>query len=153
MENAKFLVDGLLDYCGIEREDTADSEKILLSIDDETAVFLALEGSLVHLSSVLDEAPDSKDFYFSLLTENFTNATDTGYYRYAIEPDSRSIIISLSINTDGLGQTEFIDYFKLFLENSEKWTAALNRQTPEIPDGQDDAGTMQPDPSDMLHRV
>ena len=153
MANASYLVGGLLDYCGIERDGLSESGRILLTVDEETAVFLAPEGNLVHLSSVLDEAPDDKEFYFNLLTENFRNATDTGYYRYAIDPDSHSFIISLSINTDGLGQSEFIEYFKLFLENSEKWSAAMNRQTPEIPDGQEDAGALQADPSGMLHRV
>ena len=153
MANAKHLVDGLLDYCGIERDGDSDSEKMLLTIDAETAVFLALEGDLVHLSGVLDEAPDDKDFYFTLLTENFRNATDTGYYRYAIDPDSRSFIISLTINTDGLGQSEFIDYFKLFIENSENWAAAMGRKTFDIPDGQEDASTNQPDPSGVFQRV
>ena len=153
LTNTRNLVDGLLDYCGIERDESDDSDRMLLTIDAESAVFLALEGSLVHLSCVLDEAPDSKDFYFGVLTENFRNATDTGYYRYAIEPESRSFIVSVSINTDGLEQSEFIDCFNLFLENSEQWADAMNRAEPAIADRQKDPGAPREDPTSMLHRV
>ena len=126
---------------------------MLLTIDSETAVFLTTEGSLVHLSGVLDEAPDSKEFYYSLLTENFKNSSDTGYYRYAIDPDSRSFIISLTVNTERLEQSEFIDYFKLFIENSEKWVTAMNRNTYDLPNKQDIGSVRQSIPERNFPRV
>ena len=126
---------------------------MLLTIDSETAVFLTTEGNLVHLSGVLDEAPDSKEFYYSLLTENFKNSSDTGYYRYAIDPDSRSFIISLTVNTERLEQSEFIDYFKLFIENSEKWVTAMNRNTHDLPNKQDIGSVRQSIPERNFPRV
>ena len=153
MANAKHLVNGLLNYCGIESDSISDSEKVLLSIDSETVVFLAVEGNLIHLNGVLDEAPDSKGFYYSVLTENFRNTNDTGYYRYAIDPDSRSFIVSLTLNSDTLGQSEFIDYFKLFIENSEQWTVAINQETRGVSGERESEGPIQQSPAGLSHRV
>lgn len=153
MSTSQQFVDGLLDYCGIEHGGVSASEKMLISIDAETAVFVSLEGNLVHLSGVLDEAPESKTFYYQLLTENFKNATDTGYYRYAIDPDSRALIVSLTIRTDDLTQSRFIDYVGLFVERIEKWTAAIAGKEHDDATAGESEEQVLPESVNLLDRV
>ena len=153
LANAKHFVDGLLDYCGIERDGVSDSEKMLLTIDAETAVFLALEGNLVHLSGVLDDGAGQQGFLFHPADGKFQECNRHGILPLRHRPGQPFVYHFLTINTDGLGQSEFIDYFRLFIENSEQWAAAMGRKAFDIPDGQEDAGSNQPDPSGILQRV
>ena len=141
LTNAYSLVEGLLDYCGIESDGFRENGKLLLTIDSEQVVFVVVEDSQIHLSAVLDEMPEREDLYLRLLTENFKNVIDPGYYHYAVEPESRSLIISLSVNTAQVDQAKFIDYFKLFLDQVDRWTRALYLQDVDFAtwEGQDSA--------------
>lgn len=119
------LVEGLLDYCGIDGDGLREDGRLLLTVDAEMALFIVVQGQLIHLSAVLDEAPGQADFYLRLLLENFKNVSDPQYYRYALEPDSKALVISLSLDAAQLDQARFIDCFKLLLEHVERWTRAL----------------------------
>ena len=119
------LVEGLLEYCGIDSDGLREDGRVLLTVDSEMAIFIVVQDGLVHLSAVLDELPEQPDLYLRLLTENFRNVSDPQYYRYAVEPDSKSLIICLSLNSTHLQPAKFIDYFKLFLQRIEQWTRVL----------------------------
>ena len=123
--DAYSLVEGLLEYCGIEGDGFREDGRLLLTVDAEMAIFIVVEDGLIHLSAVLDEAPEQPSLYLRLLTENFKNVGDPQYYRYAVEPESNSLIMCLSLNAAQLAQAKFIDYFKLFLERIDQWTRAL----------------------------
>lgn len=151
--DAYSLVEGLLEYCGIEGDGFREDGRLLMTVDSEMAIFIVVEDGLIHLSAVLDEAPDQPDLYLRLLTENFKNVGDPQYYRYAVEPESKSLIICLSLHSARLTQAKFIDYFKLLLEHIDRWTRALYLGNADFmaPEPQDAPAPDQPGQAEQDH--
>lgn len=149
--DAYSLVEGLLEYCGIEGEGFREDGRLLMTVDSEMAIFIVAEDGMVHLSAVLDEAPERPDLYLRLLTENFRNVGDSQYYRYALEPDSKSLVICLSLRSARLTQAKFIDYFKLLLEHVERWTRALYLDNADFmaPERPDEAAPPRPEQAEQ----
>ena len=130
--NARFLVEGLLQHCGIDGSDLQDDNKILLSIDEETALFVVIDGSLINLVGVLGPMPDAPEFARKLLAANFDSCLGADY-RYAIEPGSGDLLLSLTLESLGLEVGEFIAVFEQFVRRSEAWNRQLQLENPEIP--------------------
>ena len=149
--DAYSLVEGLLEYCGIEGDGFREDGRLLMTVDEEMAIFIVVKDGLIHLSAVLDEAPDRADLYLRLLTENFKNVSDPQYYRYALEPESKSLIICLSLHSAQLTGAKFIDYFKLLLDHVDQWTRALYPGNADFmaPDLQDADAPDEPGPAEQ----
>ena len=131
--NAVYLVRSLLDYCGIDAAGLEEENKALLSIDYDTTVFIVIESSLIHLIAPLGGAPRSEAFYLNLLNENFSNCTRADY-NYAIDPGSGELLMSRTIQGDGLEAGGLIQAFEDFVRYAEAWAASLLAGNENIPD-------------------
>ena len=124
-KNALHLVESLLCYCGI---DTAsfddDSDKVVLTLDDETVLFVVVDGQLIHLLSILGPASTDAGLLKKLLQESFLSCMSQGY-RFAIEPASGELLISLGVQSWNLQPGDFIQYFEEFVKTSEHWMRRL----------------------------
>lgn len=131
--NAVYLVRSLLEYCGIDADGLEEENKALLSIDYNTTVFIVIENSLIHLISTLGSAPRSETFYLNLLEENFGNCTRAAC-NYAIDPGSGELLMSRTVQGDGLETGGMVQAFEDFVSYSEAWAASLLAGNENIPD-------------------
>ena len=119
------LVHALLQYCDIDSGGLDEEDKILLSIDGKATFLIHVEGGLVHFTGFLGQAADTKKFYLGLLQENFKSCSGMEGYRYAIDPETGDMVMSLTIRSEGLSQAGFIDEFEQFAAFSERWLKSL----------------------------
>ena len=119
------LIHALLQYCDIDSAELDEEDKVLLSIDGKATFLIHLEGSLVHFTGFLGRAAETKRFYLGLLQENFKSCSRMDGYRYAIDPETGDMVMSLTIRSEGLSQAGFIDEFEQFVAFSEHWLKSL----------------------------
>lgn len=119
------LVHALLKYCDIDAGNLDEEDKVLLSIDGKATFLIHTEGNLAHLTGFLGQAAETKEFYLGLLQENFNSCSGMDGYRYAIDPETGDLIMSLTVRCEGMDQAVFIDEFEEFAAFSERWLRSL----------------------------
>ena len=131
-EHSVDLVHTLLDYCGIDSEGLEEENKVLLSIDYDKTVFIVIDKGLINLIGTLGSVVPSETFYRNLLYENFQNCSGA-HYRYAIEPQSGELLMSLTVQSAGIEGDDFIRVFEDFIGYAEVWGQALYRGDEKVP--------------------
>lgn len=129
---ARRLVESLLQYCDIDSPDLEKEDKVLVSIDGKTVFLIRIDGGLIHLTGFLGQAVTQERFNLGLLHENFKSCSGVNAYRYAIDPETGELIMSLTTSTDAMTQDQFIGEFERFVAFSARWTTSLAAGSEEI---------------------
>lgn len=143
-EHALLLAEALLEYCGIDPEGFREANKALITLDYEAVVIVAVDGSLIHLAALLGEAPDSPKLHRNLLNKNFDALAERAY-RYAIDPQSGELVMSLCVGSEGLETDEFIRLFISTVDYANLWQRSLYTGGEDVP-APDGGSPPPPDP-------
>ena len=131
------LVESLLKYAGIDPEGFEETNKALLSLDQETTILIAV-GESAH-------SPDRRfggavietdELLMALLRENFKSVAQARY-RYAIEPESGELLMSYTLQCDGLDEATLIDSFMHMADYVKKWSRSLAAGSAAVPEPDD----------------
>ncbi|MCZ0944070.1 MAG: type III secretion system chaperone [Gammaproteobacteria bacterium] len=134
-EHAVQLAEALLQYCEIDPAGFRETNKALITFDYETVIIVAVDGQLIHLAAMLGPAPNSPNMHKSLLNRNFDALAESAY-RYAIDPGSGELVMSLCVPSEGLESDGFIRTFVAMVDYASLWGHALyagSDQIPELP--------------------
>lgn len=132
------LVESLLEYAGIDPEGFEETNKALLSLDQETTILIAVENRLIHLIGVLGAVIETDELLMALLRENFKSVAQARY-RYAIEPESGELLMSYTLQCDGLDEAALIDSFMHMADYVKKWSRSLAAGSAAVPELDDPA--------------
>ena len=155
-KTSRRLVEALLEYCDIDVAELEGEDRVLLSIDGKTAFLIRVEGGLVHLAGFPGVAPATQRFYLMLLQENFKSSSGIAGCRYALDPKTGELVMSLSIQADGLAQDRFIREFQRFVAVTVRWSNSLlagSEEAPSFPDAEEAGPDVTPGRLDVQARV
>lgn len=133
------LVESVLKYAGIDPEGFEETNKALLSLDQETTILIAVESRLIHLIGVLGPVVENDELLMALLRENFKSVAQARY-RYSIEPESGELLMSYTLQCDGLDETTLIDSFLHMAAYVKKWSRSLAAGSVAVPEPDDPVG-------------
>ena len=145
-EHAVQLAEALLQYCEIDPGGFREANKALITFDYETVIIVAVDGQLIHLAAILGPAPDSPEMHKALLNRNFDALAESAY-RYAIDPESGELAMTLCVPSEGLESDGLIRIFVAMVDYASLWGRALHAggdQIPELPDAE--AAEQAPNP-------
>ena len=141
--HAVALVESLLKYAGIDPEGFEETNKALLSLDQETTILIAVENRLIHLIGVLGAVIETDELLMALLQENFKSVAQARY-RYAIEPESGELLMSHTLQSHGLDEAALIDSFVHMADYVKKWSRSLASGSAAVPAFDDLPGRERP---------
>ena len=130
------LVESLLKYAGLDPEGFEETNKALLSLDQEATILIAVENRLIHLIGVLGAVIETDELLMALLRENFKSVAQARY-RYAIEPESGELLMSYTLQCDGLDEATLIDSFLHMADYVKKWSRSLAAGSVAVPEPDD----------------
>ncbi|MCY3620192.1 MAG: type III secretion system chaperone [Gammaproteobacteria bacterium] len=132
------LAESVLKYAGIDPEGFEETNKALVSLDRETTILIAVENRLIHLIGFLGAVVETDEFPMALLRENFKSVAQARY-RYSIEPESGELLMSYTLQCDGLDETKLIDSFTHMADYVKKWSRSLAAGSATVPEPDDPA--------------
>ena len=127
------LAEGLLVHTGIGAEGFRETCKALISLDYETTILIAVEERLIHLIAVLGPVVQSPALHLRLLEENF-KSVGHARYRYAVEPETGELLMSLSVQSEGRTVDGFIHIFEAMVEYARVWCRSLAAGQDSVPE-------------------
>ena len=127
------LVEALLQHMQIDAEGFAETGRALLCIDGEATILIALEGDTIRLISPLGTAPENIAVLGAVLEENFRSQAGEGY-SYAIEPESKDLVMTRAMHAHHIDAAELIARFAAMAEYATRWSQALVAGSTQIPE-------------------
>lgn len=131
-EQAIQLAEGLLTYCGIDPEGFRETNKALIALDYETVIIIAVNGQLIHLVAMLGPVPDSPQLHRQLLNRNFASLAESDY-RYAIDPDTGELVMSICLGSEDPAPDRLIRQFTHMAEYATRWQRSIYAGESAIP--------------------
>ena len=126
------LVEALLQHMQIDTEGFTETGRALLCIDGEITILIAVEGDTTRMIAPLGTAPGSASMLSAMLEENF-RCQASGGYSYAIEPETKDLVMTQTLRAHDVDAAQFIERFSAMADYAARWTQALAAGSTQIP--------------------